>query len=176
MMSSSAEFTGLTWDTFSERPAQAPAEFVSPSSEVAAVLQRYRSDVEAARSQTRAAVEDAREAAAQQAVLVAQLDAILSRAADGLTAAGQGSVHKRLRVLKDQMLDTLGRGGITVQDPTGRPLAEVWDRVEVVGWRHVPELTAKLVVATLEPIVLYGKAPIRRGRVIAGTPSEEEQQ
>jgi len=74
------------------------------------------------------------------------------------------------------MLDGLRRGGISVEDPAGRPLAQVSDRVEVAGWRYVPELSEDLIVATLGPIVLFRKTPIRLGQVVAGTPSAEERQ
>jgi hypothetical protein len=166
----------IGWDEFAERPGASDVGLVSPMSELASVLQRYRSDVDAALGKASSAVTDAREVAVEQAVLVAQFAAVLDEVTGRLADAGQGPVHKRLRILKDQMLEVLRSGGITVDDPIGRPLTEVSDQVEVVGWLHRPEFTAEVVAKTHEAIVLHRGALVRRGEVIVGAPQTEENQ
>ncbi|MGK5558633.1 hypothetical protein ACSNOI_44225 [Actinomadura kijaniata] len=162
------------WDAFAERPVPGDGDFESPAKELGAVLRRYRADLGAERGRARDAASDALVVAVEQGVLVAQFAAALERRADALREAGLGLVHKELRVLKDQMLEALRGGGVTVQDPVGLPLAEVADRVEVIGWRHAPEYPAPVVAETHEVVVLHRGTVVRPGQVTMGAPPPNE--
>lgn len=170
-MSSSAEQSPpYGWEVFADRPAPAEMELASPAAELVSVLQRYRSALGAERGKARAAADDALAAAVDQAVLVARLDVAMARHRDVLDKAGLGRVHRELRVLKDQMIDALRAGGVTIEDPLGEPLAKVADRIEVIGWRHGAEFPGEVVAETHGAIVLYRGAVIRPGQVTLGAP------
>ncbi|MGI5168549.1 hypothetical protein ACQEU3_29805 [Spirillospora sp. CA-253888] len=158
------------WDAFAERPAPAELEIDSPAREVRAVLRRYQADLSAERGRARDATGDALAVAVDQGALVARLESALERHREALRGAGLGRVHLELRVLKDQMVEALRGGGVTYQDPAGRPLAEVADRVEVVGWRHAAQYPAEVVAETHDVIVLHRGTVVRPGEVTMGAP------
>jgi hypothetical protein len=158
------------WDAFTERPAAARLELGSPAAELASLLQRYRSAVNVERGKARAAADDALAVAAEQAVLTTRLDAALARHRAALDEAGLGRIHRELRVLKDQMIDALRDGGVTTEDPAGRPLEKVADRIEVIGWRHGSQYPAEVVAETHDAIVWYREAVLRPGQVTMGAP------
>lgn len=162
--------TPYGWDAFGERDAPADMELRSPAMELAQVLQRQQSALNTERGRSRTAVDEALAVAFDQAELVAKLGFSLAGRKAALEEAGLGKVHDELRIWKDAMLDALSRGGVTVEDPTGRPLAEVADRVEVHDWEHDARFTAEVVARTEEPIVLHNGAVVRPGRVTMGAP------
>jgi hypothetical protein len=161
------------WDAFAERPAPERMAPDPPSVEIARVLQIHQSALNAERGRARTAVDEALAASFRQAVLVTQLEDALERHRDALDAAGLGKVHRELRIRKDEMLDALRHGGVTAEDPVGRPLAEVADAVEVIGWTHEPRFDAEVVARTQEPIILYRGAVVRLGQVIMGAPPHD---
>lgn len=167
-MSSSDEPLG--WTTFAPRPAVADGDLISPAAEVAAVLQRYRIDVDAAR----AATDDARrlglKALAEQAVLAVQIEGALATYETKLNDASLGKVHQHLRILKDRMLEAAQASGLEVVRLAGKRWDEVAAVVEVDGWLHRAELDIEMVVEELEPVVLSGSELIRGGRVVMGAP------
>ncbi|MFI6516488.1 hypothetical protein ACIBF1_13095 [Spirillospora sp. NPDC050679] len=158
------------WDAFAERPAPAELEIDSPAREVRALLRRHQADLSAERGRARDATGDALAVAVDQGALVARLESALERHREALREAGLGRVHLELRVLKDQMVEALRGGGVTFQDPAGLPLAEVADRVEVVGWRHAAEYPAEVVAETHDVIVLHRGTVVRPGEVTMGAP------
>lgn len=173
-MSSSDEQQELpTWSVFRERAEQAPAELLSPASELAAVLQRYWLDLDGQRAATRDAVAEAHTAAAEQAVLVFQLSSVLDSNEDTFAGAGLTKLHRQLRVLRNQMTHAMARTGLQVVDPVGLPFAEIADLVQVIGWRHGPEFTDEVVAETVDPIVRHDVELVRPGRVIMGAPDKE---
>ena len=173
-MSSSDEQQDLSaWAVFRERPEPAPAEMLSPASEMATVLQRYWLDLDGQRAANREAVADAHAAAAEQAVLVFQLSALLDDNADTFADAGLDRLHRRLRVLGNQMTQAVASTGLEVIDPAGLPFAEVAEMVQVIGWRHGPEFAHEVVAETVAPIVLHDVELVRPGRVIMGAPDKE---
>src|SRR5439155_1678286 len=109
-MSSSADALG--WNAFSERPVGAAGALASPASEMAAVLQRYRSDLDAAQAEVEAACRRGLEALAQQAVLAVRLEAALALYEPQLAGASMEKAHQHLRILKDQMLAELAAAGV----------------------------------------------------------------
>lgn len=170
-MSSSDE--ALSWADFAERPVTSrPVGLVSPAKELLGVLQQYRDDVNAAEERMRDAVGEVRQVAVEQANFVAQLAQVVEQAAEPLAAGGNRRLHSRLRVLKDQMLEALAEGGITVVDPLGEPFDKVADMVDVLGWRHGPEFESEVVARTDEAVVLFQGAVIRPGRVVMGAPPQ----
>ncbi|WP_067489636.1 hypothetical protein [Actinomadura hibisca] len=162
--------TPYDWDAFAERPAPPELEIDSPAREVRAVLRRYQADLSAERGRARDATGDALAVAVDQGALVARLESALERHREALRAAGLGRVHLELRVLKDQMVEALRGGGVTFEDPAGRPLAEVADRVEVIGWRHAAGYPAEVVAETHDAVVLHRGTVVRPGQVTMGAP------
>ncbi|MBO2445704.1 hypothetical protein J4573_01235 [Actinomadura barringtoniae] len=167
--------TPYGWDAFSERDAPDEIELRSPAMELAQVLQLQQSALNAERGRSRTAVDEALAVAFDQAELVAKLGFSLADRKVALEEAGLAKVHDELRIWKDAMLDALRRGGVTVEDPTGRPHAEVADRIEVSDWDHDARFTAEVVARTEGPIVLHNGAVVRPGRVIMGAPAPADQ-
>lgn len=176
-MSSSAERSDeFGWSAFADRPAGlADVELLSPERELAAVLQRYQHDLEAERTAGRQSVENVLTIVATQAALVFRLGVVLEQGADRLREAGVDHVGKQLSIIRNQMLDTLDKAGLTVVDPVGRPFDEAEAHVEVVGWRHGAEFADEVVAETIEPIVRYDETVIHHGRVIMGAPKDGEE-
>ncbi|WP_242888451.1 hypothetical protein [Actinomadura litoris] len=164
------------WDAFEERPAPPDPALVSPAAEMGAALQLHRSALNAERGRSQAALDQALDMAYDQVALLARWDVALARHRDALAEAGLGRVHQEFRLLKDEALDLLRRGGVTYEDPADRPLAEVEDRVEVKGWKYGAEYTAEVVARTIEPVVLREGAVVRPGLVLMGAPEPEEEE
>ena len=162
------------WSLFKEREVPFEVELLSPASEVAALLQRYRTDVDAAEQNVEGVRNEGLAGLAQQAVFVIQLAAALDRYESDLKQASLTRVHRHLRVLKDQMLDALSSAGLEVVIPIGKPFDEVADSVHVEGWRHHEDFSSEVVAEVLEPIVKYRGALVRLGRVVMGAPPQNE--
>jgi hypothetical protein len=168
-MSSSADLPG--WETFALRDAPEAVDILSPASEVAALLQRYRAEVDQATSAASGAERRGLEALAEQAVLAAQLASALERYAAQLKDAGLERVHRHLRVIKDQMFAACAAAGLDLIVPLGASFDEVADLVHVEGWRHRDEFTAEVVAEVVEPIIKHGGTLLRHGRVVMGAPA-----
>src|SRR5947209_4682084 len=102
------------WSVFSEREVPFDVELLSPAAEVVAVLQGSQAALDEARQEVKDVRREYLEALAQQAVLVVQLAAVLDRYAPDYTQASLAKVHRSLRIVKDQMLDELGRAGLEI--------------------------------------------------------------
>jgi hypothetical protein len=167
-MSSSGERPD--WSVFTERETLPDPGMLSPAAEMAAALQQCRAAIEAA--EQGAVKERARwlDVLAAQAVLIVRLEEALSFFEEELTEAGLARPHRHLRVLKDQMLDTLRHGGLEMVIPAGRPFDEVVDEVHVDGWLHEASFTAEVVARVVEPIVRADGVLVRMGRVVMGAP------
>jgi hypothetical protein len=146
---------------------------LSPASELEGALQSCWGWVDAERAAARDALAGAVDTIARQAIPIFQLSAALRRNEAALAGPGLNRVHRQLLVLRDQMLAVIESGGLLIVDPTGRPLDEVADAVEVMGWRHGVEFDDKVVAETIEPIVRQGADVVRRGRVIMGAPTAD---
>jgi hypothetical protein len=171
-MSSSDEVIG--WSAFRERALSVPVEhMLSPASELEAALQSCWQWVDAERAAASDAIADAVDIIARQALPIFRLSVALSRNETVLAGPGLNRVHRQLRVLRDQMLEVLESCDLLIVDPAGRPLGDVADAVDVIGWRHGPEFDDKVVAETIEPIVMRGTEVIRRGRVIMGAPTAD---
>jgi len=172
-MSSSAEpprAEPLGWEAFAPRAAGMDVELATPAAELGAVLQRYRADLDAAQGAVADAERAGLDALARQAVLAFRLETALSEYEPQLRDAPLSSIHRQLRILKDQMLAELADAGIEVVRLAGRPYAEVASYVDVEGWRHRAEYESELVAEELEPAVRHGEHLLRLGRVVMGAP------
>jgi molecular chaperone GrpE (heat shock protein) len=172
-MSSSVDFPD--WSVFTER-AVPPFDIFSPASEITALLQRYRADLDMAQEHTESVRREGLEALAQQAVFAVQLEFALERYKPQFEQASLNKVYRSLRIVKDQMLDALRNAGITIIVPQGKSFDEVSAYVNVVGWKHSQEFTEEVVAEVLQPIVLYHTTIIRLGQVVMGAPLEQELQ
>jgi molecular chaperone GrpE (heat shock protein) len=163
------------WSVFADR-AVPSLDVFSPVSEIAALLQRYRADLDMAQEHTESVRREGLEALAQQAVFVVQLEYALERYKPQFEQASLNKVYRSLRIVKDQMLDALRSVGMTIIVPHGKSFDEVSAYVNVVGWQHSQEFTEEVVVEVLQPIILYHTTIIRLGQVVMGAPLEQEPQ
>jgi hypothetical protein len=167
------ELTGppLGWDAFARREVPPVAgDFISPEGELVSLLQRHEQEL--LRSRERA-VDDAarvREVIFSLAVFGGRLDQLTAEAEGPMAVRGLFPLHRQLRVLKDQMLQALTDDGIEVRDPTGLPVEQVMDWVDVTGWLHRDEFTEEVVAQTHERAVFHGGAVVRLARVLMGGP------
>ena len=161
------------WSKFSEREVHVEPELLSPAAEAASLLQFLHDSLRAA-GVTRDEVQSAGlRALAQQAVFVFQLEAALQRYQPNLAEGPLVRIHRHLRVLKDQMLDALAGFGLDIDVPRGRSFDDVADLVHVDGWRHHEQFTSEVVAEVTEPIVKFGGAVVRLGRVVMGAPVDQ---
>jgi hypothetical protein len=168
-VSSSAEHP-LTWADFDEHPAT-EVELRSPAAELAAVLQRYRADLDAAaRAGSEGRAEGLR-ALAEQAVLAVELEGLLElqQSARGLSLE---CLHSALRSLKDRMLAHVASSGLEVVRLYGVLGEDVAESVQVDQWRYDDDYATEVVVEELEVAVRLDGVPLRRGRVVMGAPRE----
>ncbi|MDT0447080.1 hypothetical protein [Streptomyces johnsoniae] len=179
-MSSSAEESGahepLDWDDFAERPAPREAAGrdggdLPPDRELAAVLQRFWSDVAEERNKAHAEAAGTREAAVELAIHVARLESLLAEAVEPLEAAGKRNLGRRLAVVCKQMQTQLAQIGVEATDPTGEPFDAVADEVDVLRWRHGAQYPAEVVAETLEPVVRDRGVVVRLAQVVMGAPA-----
>jgi len=171
-MSSSDSFPD--WNLFSKREAPSEIELLlSPASEAASLLQRYKADLDGAKRAAEEFRNEGVSSLAQLAVLVAQLETALRHYEKALAGASLGKVNHHLRVLKDMMLDSLRSSGLEVEVPLGRAFGEIADWINVAGWRHHEEFTSEVVAEVVEPIVRHCGSVVRLGRVIMGAPPDQ---
>lgn len=161
------------WSLFTEREVPVQAELLSPAAEAASLLQLYHDSLKDAASRRDEIQSAGLRALAQQAVFVFQLEAALQRYQPNLAEGPLLRIHRHLRVLKDQMLDALTAFGLEIDAPRGRSFEEVAELVHVDGWRHHEQFTAEVVAEVTEPIVKFGGAVVRLGRVVMGAPVEQ---
>lgn len=171
-MSSSAE-PPPSWADFEERPA-CGVELRSPAAELAAVLQRYRSELDAAARAGAQSRAQGLSALAEQAVLVIELEKLLARHAAQLADPPLDRVHRALRILKDRMLEQIEASGLQVVRLAGEPASAVIDLVEVECWRHGDAYSSEVVSEELEVAVLLDGVVLRHGRVVMGAPREAQ--
>lgn len=179
-MSSSAEAGGqapLDWYDFSGREVpDVPGEFYSPESELISVVRRAEEDMNAAEQEARNTADEAREPLYELAVLAGRLDQLVDEAEESLVAQDRRGLHRKLRILKNQMLQILADNSIELRDPTGLPAAEVLDWVDVTGWLHRPEFESEVVARTEERAVFHEGRTVRFARVQMGAPTAPEQE
>lgn len=171
-MSCSAE-GAPSWAEFRERAALA-VELHSPAAELAAVLQRYREDLDAAANAGVESREQGLRALADQAALVVELEAMIGRYEPQLVQASLEAVHRALRILKDRMLDQIAAAGLEVVRLAGASAADVIDLVEVQCWRHGDEFATEVVAEELEAAVRLDGVVLHSGRVVMGAPRDPE--
>ncbi|MZD05942.1 hypothetical protein GTW43_12715 [Streptomyces sp. SID5785] len=166
----------LDWAAFAERPLPeggADERVVAPQAELAAVLQRRHEDLSAVRGDAARAASGARDTVYDLAVLVGRFDQLVAACAADLEDSGRSRLHRRLRILKEQMLQTLRDADVEVRDPLGLPAADVADWADPIGWRHGPQFTEETVAQTDEPAVFHAGAVVRLARVFMGSPEHE---
>lgn len=160
-----------TWDDFRERPGVDVA-IQSPAAELAAVLQRYRADLDAAGAARAEARRAGMVALAGVAVLAAELDRAVQRYEEQLRGASLGRIHLHLRTLKDRLLDALGATGLEIVRLDGMPEADALDIADVEGWRHGEQFTERVVAEELDPAIRFEGELLACGRVVMGAPPE----
>lgn len=154
------------WSDFEERPAD-DVELRSPAAELAAILQRYRDDLDdAARAGAQSRAHGLR-ALAELAVLAVQLDGLLERHAAELDASPAGA-RSSLGRLKDRMLAHIATSGLEVVRLRGARAGDVADIADVDCWRYDEVHDCPVVVEELEAAVRLDGAVLRRGRVVMG--------
>src|SRR5258708_3930050 len=102
------------WGAFVEREVLTSVEMVSPAAEVAALLQRYRADLETVRRELDEKCQAYVAELASQAVLVVHLASALDRYESLLAGAGLSKAYRHLRVVKEQMLDALIKADVEI--------------------------------------------------------------
>lgn len=83
-----------------------------------------------------------------------------------LTAAGQQEAMSRLRIAREEIADALKEGGIEIDDPSGRTMAEVIDHANVRGWRQQEGAVGETVSQVIAPIIRHRGGILRRGQVV----------
>jgi hypothetical protein len=163
-----AEAPRLSWSDFPARAVpDIDGEFVSLESELASLRQHCEDNLRRAREQAVAAVAEVRAVIFDLAVHVGRLDQLLTEE----SVPGQDpEALRKLDVLKNQMLQTLGEAGVELRDPRGLAADEVMNWVEVAEWVPGPEYEAEVVAATEQAAVLQDGVPVRLARVVMGTP------
>ncbi|WP_200308010.1 hypothetical protein [Streptomyces adelaidensis] len=173
----SAGSSSADWDEFELRPVPEGAEEAAapdsptPGREMAALLQRYWTDLQSESNRVHKETAGARKVLVELAVHVARLDGLLREAAKSLEEAGAKPLGRRLHVARKQVLEPLHAMDITTRDPLGDAYESVADVVDIAGWRYGPEFTAEVVAETVEPIVIDRGTVVRLGQVIMGAPS-----
>jgi len=158
------------WNIFSERQVPFDVKLLSPAMEMSALLQKYRTDMNEVHQEIEAVRNKGLAIVAQQAVYIVQLADALDKYEPVLTQESLVMIHKHLRILKDQMLDSLEQAELEVTVPIGKALEEIEDFVQVQGWRHHEDFSSTVVAEVLEPIVTYHGKLVRQGRVVMGAP------
>ncbi|MCX3059663.1 procyclic acidic repetitive family protein [Streptomyces beihaiensis] len=166
----------LSWDTFAERAmAEGVDEAVSPQAELVGVLQRRHDDLGAARGEAAQAAAGAREALFEVASLVGRFEQLIGECQEVMADSGQARLHRRLRILKDQMLQVLKDDGVEIRDPVGLPADEVADWTDPIGWRYGAQFATESVARTDEPAVFHHGAVVRLARVFMGSPEPQSE-
>jgi len=166
-MSSSGKFPD--WSVFGERELPFTVDLLSPASEVAALLQLYRNELDRAQEETDKVQREWVKALALQAVFIFHLETALKRYEEQMQGP-LAPAHRQLRILKDQMKDAICRADLEILVPQDLPFDAVADWVQVVGWRHREDFKEEVVAEVLEPIVTRRGGLVRLGRVIMGGP------
>lgn len=83
-----------------------------------------------------------------------------------LTAGGQQEAVSRLRVAREEIAEALQEGGIEIDDPSGRTMAEVIDHANVRGWRQQEGAVGETVSQVVAPIIRHRGAVLLRGQVV----------
>ena len=96
-----------SWLEFDERPV-VDFESRSPATELAAVLERHRADLDAAARASAEGRAQSMRVLAEQAVLVVELEKLLEAGARSFSTAQRA----RLWALKDRMLNEIGAAGL----------------------------------------------------------------
>ena len=175
------------WEVFAERPVpDGLGRDVHLEVELAGMLQRGRDDLARDRGRTAQETVDNRHALYELASFIGRLEQHLGRAEVPLVEGGNKKVYDTLRVLKDQMLDSLRDRGVEVRDPLGHGHDEVAEWADVVHWRRGPQFTGEVVAQTLEPAVFHRETGgrdeatddhekvVRRARVVMGCPEPDQ--
>jgi hypothetical protein len=151
------------WDAFVEKPIQ-EFEPRAPAAELAAALERYHTDMDAAAHAAVQSREQGLRALAELAVLIVELEQAVDRCG--------GAPVAQLQALTDQMLAVVASTGLEIVRLRGLRARESVDLVEVESWRYDDSFEEELIAEELEVAVLHLGRPLRRGRVVMGVPPE----
>ncbi|RKQ93819.1 hypothetical protein C8N24_3693 [Solirubrobacter pauli] len=149
------------WRAFAEKPVE-DFEAPAPALELATVLERHHTDMDAAARAAAQGRERGLHGLAEVAVLAVDLENLLERSGGAWSAA--------LRVLKDQMLADIAAAGLEIVRLRGLPARATVDLVDVESWRYDDAYAEAVVVEELAVAVRHLGRPLRRGRVVMGAP------
>jgi len=170
-MSPEASKQPPTFADYTLRELPIEGEFLSLTSEIAALLDRNDRHLQDVEDQHAGQVADMHASAGRVVQLVCHLETALGDCQDAMDQADLSRPFRRLRIIKDQLKDHLARSGYRWQDPTGRPFTEeLAEQVQVDGWRHDDQFTVETVAETREPVVLLDDELLLPGAVIVGAP------
>jgi hypothetical protein len=161
------------WSLFMERDEAGGMEILSPAAEVSALLQKYHGDINRVKLEMEKEQYILLAVLSQQSLFVFQLASALERYEPDFMKESLPRVFRHLRILKDQMYQSLQDAGFEIIIPDRKPFDEIAEFVNVVGWKHGDEFHAETVTEVIEPIVKYKGALVRLGRVIMGAPLQK---
>lgn len=170
-MSSLGKFPN--WNLFTERPVPGEIDLLSPTSEVAALLQDFRASLEAERKQADEIQQQSIAALAQQAVLAVSFALTLERHRQKLEESSLLKVYRSLTIVKDQQLAAFQKAGLEILIPQGKRFDEIANYVDVIAWRHHEDFSEEIIAEVLEPAVFYQGRLVHTGIVIMGAPEEK---
>jgi hypothetical protein len=159
-----------TWLDFAEWPLEA-VEVRAPAIELAAVLRRYREDVDAAARASLEGRAKSLRALAEQAVLAAELSRLLEPSRSGRAGEPVDALHGTLRRISTEMLRRARAAGLEIVPLVGLEANAVHALADVEAWRYDDALTCEVVLEELEVTVLHHGTVLRRGRVVMGAPT-----
>ncbi len=146
---------------------------LSPAAEVAGLLKEHSTEKQRMKGEFAELEKDFDHLLAQITDLAYLFDEAIVRFQPALEEHGLKRMHRELRVLKDQLIQTLQDAGYTWRNPLGEPFdGDLPELVSVDGWRYGPEYQENCVAQVREPIVLKNGSPIKDGSVVVGAPEQ----
>ena len=89
-------------------------------------------------------------------------------------AASDPDTASRLRIAREEVRDGLSDAGIQIENPMGKPLAEVINVASIRGWRQMEGAPPETVCQVIAPVIRHRGSLVRRGQVImASAPPRE---
>ncbi|MFO8078683.1 MAG: hypothetical protein R6V07_00130 [Armatimonadota bacterium] len=138
---------------------------------IEACVRDYATSLNEARAKAESRREETDACLAALADLIHSLDVTLAETEQDLSAMGLGQVHRRVRLVTDQMRDLLAVSDVIFEDLTGLPFEDdVIERSDVDGWRRSEDFETEIVAETVKPAIEVRGKLYRRARIVAGGP------
>lgn len=164
----------FSFDVHALRPVPYDAESAFLPGEIAALLNRCAARI-AEQNEKQASLHAARRKEVAGIVqLVFFLEQALLEVEPKFKEANLGRIHKRLRIVKDQMKEKLSRMGFAWRDPKGEAYTpELAGLTDVDGWKQSDEYEKEIVVDVREPIIFCNDELVLTGAIVVGGPEHE---